>query len=98
MTRSELITAIAKKFPSLTPADVNVTVKALLDEMARNLEQGNRIEIRGFGSFCLTERPARMGRNPKTGKIVPVPKKRAVRFKMGKEMLLRLRPSKLTAG
>jgi integration host factor subunit beta len=86
MTRSELISALADKNRHITQADVELIVKAILDEMAQSLSRGDRIEIRGFGSFEVNERPARIGRNPKTGVKVAVPEKRVPHFKMGKEL------------
>lgn len=86
MTRSELIVALAEKNRHLTQADVELVVKTILDEIAQHLSHGDRIEIRGFGSFTVIRRPARVGRNPKTGESVPVPEKRIPHFKGGKEL------------
>lgn len=86
MTRSELIASLAEKYRNLTHVDVELVVKTILDGMAEHLASGNRIEIRGFGSFSVIERPARIGRNLKTGESVPVPEKRAPHFKAGKEL------------
>ncbi len=86
MTRSELITTIAVRFPSLVVKDTEVSVKAILDALTCALAQGDRIEIRGFGSFSLNYRPARTGRNPKSGVMVPVPSKSVPYFKPGKEL------------
>jgi integration host factor subunit beta len=86
MTRSELIASLASKNLRLTIPDVELIVKAILDEMAQSLARGDRIEIRGFGSFDVNQRPARIGRNPKTGEKVEVPVKRVPHFKMGKEL------------
>ena len=86
MTRSELIASLADKNRHITQSDVELIVKAILDEMARHLSRGDRIEIRGFGSFELNQRPPRIGRNPKTGEAVLVPEKRAPHFKAGKEL------------
>jgi len=61
-------------------------VKTILDALARNLSRGERIEIRGFGSFSLSFRPARLGRNPKSGERVQVPAKYVPHFKAGKEL------------
>jgi integration host factor subunit beta len=86
MTRSELIASLADKNRHITHSDVELIVKNILDEMARHLSRGDRIEIRGFGSFELNRRPPRVGRNPKTGKTVLVPEKRVPHFKAGKEL------------
>jgi len=86
MTRSELIDALAARFPKLTTQDAEVAVKELLDALTGALIQGQRIEIRGFGSFSLNYRPPRTGRNPKTGKKVDVAAKYVPHFKPGKEL------------
>jgi integration host factor subunit beta len=86
MTRSELIQQLASQFPKLTANDIDFAVRAILDEISRNLTNGNRIEIRGFGSFGINHRPPRNGRNPKTGESVMVPAKFAPHFKPGKEL------------
>lgn len=86
MTRSDLIDKIAARFPTLTHADVEAAVHLVLDELAATLANGDRIEIRGFGSFALNHRPSRRGRNPKTGESVIVPAKFAPHFKAGKEL------------
>ena len=70
MTKSELIEAIARKQKHLPTKDVELAVKHLLDLMSDSLATGQRIEIRGFGSFSLHFRPPRIGRNPKTGEAV----------------------------
>ena len=82
MTRSELIIRLAAHphFAQLTAKDAELSVKAILEGMSEALAKGNRIEIRGFGSFTLNYRPPRNGRNPKTGETVPVPAKRVPRF------------------
>ena len=86
MTRSDLIERLSSKFPALTAADVTAAAKVILRAMADTLEEGGRIEIRGFGSFGTNVRPPRLGRNPKTGVTVEVPAKRAVNFKPGLEL------------
>lgn len=86
MTKSELIEALAAKQPQLDLKDVELAVKELLEQMCLALAAGERIEVRGFGSFSLHERPARLGRNPKTGEAVQVPYKRVPHFKPGKEL------------
>jgi integration host factor subunit beta len=86
MTRSELIEALAARFPQLTAQDADVAVKELLDAITEALIKGQRIEIRGFGSFSLKYRPPRTGRNPKTGEKVDVAAKYVPHFKPGKEL------------
>ncbi|MGI9304115.1 MAG: integration host factor subunit beta [Gammaproteobacteria bacterium] len=86
MTKSELIEAIARKQSHLAYKDVELSVKSLLEQMSGSLSGGERIEIRGFGSFSLHFRPPRMGRNPKTGAAVSLPGKYVPHFKPGKEL------------
>ncbi len=86
MTKSELIEVIATKQQHLAYRDVEVAVKTLLEHMSEALSSGQRIEIRGFGSFSLHHRPPRIGRNPKTGDPVALPAKYVPHFKPGKEL------------
>jgi integration host factor subunit beta len=86
MTKSELIEILAARHNQLAPKDAELAVKTMLDAMSAALAQGDRIEIRGFGSFGLNFRPPRTGRNPKTGEKVLVPKKYVPHFKAGKEL------------
>jgi|SRR5664280_2943219 len=86
MTRSELVTALAKRQPHLLRHDVELIVNCMLKQLADALVEGERIEIRGFGSFDLRHRPARIARNPRTGAAVNLPAKVTVHFKPGKEM------------
>lgn len=86
MTKSELIEAIAGKQNNLICQDVELSVKSLLEQMSKSLAAGERIEIRGFGSFSLHFRPPRIGRNPKTGESVKLPGKHVPHFKPGKEL------------
>ena len=86
MTKSELIEAIALKHTQLSQKDIDLSVKTILEQMAQSLEEGDRIEIRGFGSFALHYRPPRKGRNPKTGDPVKLPEKYVPYFKPGKEL------------
>lgn len=86
MTKSELIDRIAKNERDLTGTDVELAVKTIIDEMTSALAQGERIEIRGFGSFALQYRAPRIGRNPKTGEAVHLGAKYLPRFKAGKEL------------
>ncbi len=93
MTKSELIERIALKQNHLAYRDVELSVKSLLDQMSRSLASGERIEIRGFGSFSLHFRPSRTGRNPKTGESVALPGKHVPHFKPGKELRERVNGS-----
>lgn len=86
MTKSELISKLAMRYPQLVTKDAELAVKTILDAMGESLSQGERIEIRGFGSFSLNYRPPRVGRNPKTGGKVSVPEKYVPHFKAGKEL------------
>lgn len=86
MTKSELIARLAARHGQFSVADVELAVKTILDALARNLSRGERIEIRGFGSFSLNFRPPRVGRNPKTGEKVQVAGKYVPHFKAGKEL------------
>ncbi len=86
MTKSELIVKLAARYPQLVAKDAELAVKMVLDAMTKSLAQGNRIEIRGFGSFGLNYRPPRIGRNPKSGEKVKVPEKYVPHFKAGKEL------------
>ncbi len=86
MTKSELISLLAAKQPQLDYRDVELAVKELLEQMSAALSSGDRIEVRGFGSFSLHYRPPRTGRNPKTGTAVQVPDKFVPHFKPGKEL------------
>ncbi|WP_137939349.1 integration host factor subunit beta [Chitinivorax sp. B] len=86
MTKSELIARLAARYPQLVVKDAELAVKAILDAMATGLAGGQRIEIRGFGSFDLNYRPPRVGRNPKSGDKVQVPEKYVPHFKAGKEL------------
>ncbi|WP_236555925.1 integration host factor subunit beta [Alcanivorax sp. S71-1-4] len=86
MTKSELIERISARQKQLSPKDVELAVKSLIEEMADNLANGGRIEIRGFGSFSLHFRAPRVGRNPKTGASVELQGKYVPHFKPGKEL------------
>ncbi|MEI6459231.1 MAG: integration host factor subunit beta [Pseudomonadota bacterium] len=86
MTKSELIEIITFKQKSLPAKDVELAVKQMLDIMGDSLATGERIEIRGFGSFALHFRPARQGRNPKTGEAVSLQGKYVPHFKPGKDL------------
>jgi integration host factor subunit beta len=86
MTRSELVARLARRNTRLAARDADEAVKTILDGMSAALAAGSRIEIRGFGSFALSYRPPRLGRNPKSGERVQVPAKHVPHFKAGKEL------------
>ena len=86
MTKSELIDLIAREQSQLAYRDVELAVKCMIEQMSHALATGERIEIRGFGSFSLHYRPPRVGRNPKTGDSVELNGKYVPHFKPGKEL------------
>ena len=90
MTKSELITQLSDKFSQLVHKDAELSVKTIIDQLGNTLSKGGRVEIRGFGSFSLNHRPARLGRNPKTGEKVNVPEKFVPHFKPGKELKIKV--------
>ena len=90
MTKSELITLLSDKFSQLVHKDAELSVKTIIDSLGNTLSMGGRVEIRGFGSFSLNHRPARLGRNPKTGEKVNVPEKFVPHFKPGKELKIKV--------
>lgn len=93
MTKSELIECIAEQQEQLPVKDVELAVKMILEYMSQVLASGERIEIRGFGSFSLHYREPRVGRNPKTGDSVQLPGKYVPHFKPGKELRDRVNDS-----
>jgi integration host factor subunit beta len=86
MTKSELIDSLASQQSNLPYKDVELAVRYILENMGNALAGGERIEIRGFGSFSLHYRPPRVGRNPKTGDAVALAGKYVPHFKPGKEL------------
>ena len=95
MTKSEIIDVLARKQSHLSSKDVEWAVKIILEKMSESLSTGNRIEVRGFGSFSLHYRAGRKGRNPKTGDPVNLAAKYVPHFKPGKELRERVDSSKL---
>ncbi|MEH6556236.1 MAG: integration host factor subunit beta [Oceanicoccus sp.] len=93
MTKSELIERIASRQSQLSLKDVELAVKTIIEQMSQTLATGERIEIRGFGSFSLHYREPRQGRNPKTGETVELSGKYVPHFKPGKEMRERVNES-----
>jgi integration host factor subunit beta len=90
MIKSELVQRIATQNPHLYQRDIENIINAILDEIVGALGHGDRVELRGFGAFSVKNRPARTGRNPRTGAHVAVEKKHVPFFKTGKEMRERL--------
>jgi integration host factor subunit beta len=86
MTRSDLVVRLAESFPQLTHRDTEFAVKTILDAMSDALARGHRIEIRGFGSFSISRRPPRVGRNPRSGEPVVIAEKLVPHFKPGKAL------------
>ena len=90
MIRSDLVWRVWRQNPHLLSRDAEKIVDALFDEITAALARGKRIELRGFGTFSIKIHEARTGRNPRTGALVPVPKRAHPHFKTGKEMKERL--------
>jgi integration host factor subunit beta len=90
MIKSELVQTIANRNPHLFLRDVENIVNAIFDEITNALAEGNRVELRGFGAFSVKNRPARVGRNPRTGEAVEIEEKWVPFFKTGKELRERL--------
>jgi len=86
MTKSGLIEAVAERTPHISKKDTEIVVNTIFESMADALRHGQRIEIRGFGRFTVSNRKARQGRNPKTGDPVHISAKRTPFFKVGKEL------------
>lgn len=96
MNKSDLIDSLTQRLSNLPAKDIEIIVNTIFDSMTTALSQGNRIEIRGFGSFEVRVRQPRLGRNPKTGESVDVGLRKVPFFKVGKE--LRERVNKSAAG
>ena len=90
MTKSELVARLAEANPHLYQRDLEAVVAAIFDEIAAAMENGARVELRGFGTFSVRRRDARTGRNPRTGDSVQVAEKHVPYFKPGKQILKRL--------
>lgn len=93
MTKAEFIERLISKSPDLPAADVTLAINNLFEKMSSALEQGERIEIRGFGSFSIRQMKARKARNPKTGETVQVESRSSVHFKPGLELRNRVKNS-----
>ena len=98
MLKSELVRALNEKLPELQVKDVELALNCILRQLADAIVQGERVEIRGFGSFNLHHRPPRIARNPKSGEAVHLPAKVAIHFKPGKEMRDRVNAASDTYG
>ena len=90
MTKSDLIERLSAKYQHLSAKDVEVAIREILEQMADTLQSGDRIEIRGFGSFSLHYRAPRVGRNPKTGEEIPITARRVVTFRPGQKLKARV--------
>ena len=90
MTKSDLIERLSAKYQHLSAKEVEVAIREILEQMAITLQGGDRIEIRGFGSFSLHYRAPRVGRNPKTGVEVPIEPRRVMVFKPSNVMKARI--------
>ena len=86
MTKSELIDLLAVRQDAFSRKDIDDAVSIILEQISQALSAGERIEIRGFGSFTLHERQARLGRNPRTGEPVALPVRHVPHFRAGKEL------------
>jgi integration host factor subunit beta len=95
MVKSELVMHVANKFQQLPEKDVDLGINHILERMGVSLAKGERIEIRGFGSFSLHYRPARNAHNPRTGAKVVTTPKHAPHFKPGKQMKERINESRV---
>jgi integration host factor subunit beta len=90
MTRSDLIAGLATSHPHLRTADVELVVATVFDQITEALARGGRVELRGFGAFTVKSRPARIGRNPRTGEAVPVEAKMRPFFQPGSALRARV--------
>ena len=90
MIKSELITRMADQNPHLTQRDIERIVNVIFEEISAALSAEGRVELRGFGSFSVKRRNARVGRNPRTGEVVSIPEKNVLHFKTGKDLRERL--------
>jgi integration host factor subunit beta len=90
MIRSELIARLRAHHPHLQHREIERAVSVVLDTILKTLAEGGRVELRGFGTFSVKLRLSRMGRNPRTGALVPVSQKRAPYFRTGRELRVKL--------
>ena len=94
MTKSELIEVVASRVNNFSRKDIEIIVDTLFDSMSDSLSKGDKVEIRGFGSFKIKERDGRQGRNPKSGENIFIDSKRVPFFKAGKEIRERINNNK----
>ena len=90
MVRSELLQKLCNHFPYLLRKDIEKILRIIFLEITEALRRGENIQIRGFGSYKITKRKARIGRNPKNSELVQIPEKKAIKWKMSKSLLNRL--------
>lgn len=90
MIRSELVDVLAQENPGLSHREIDSIVTIFFDDIVKQLANGGRVELRGFGAFSTRGREARQGRNPRTGDAVDIPSKKVPYFKPGKEMRAKL--------
>lgn len=92
MNRSDLILELADRYPEYDPDIADAAVKLMLEAIGHAMSHGQRVEIRGFGSFSMHTRPPRIGRNPRSGARVDVPETRVLHFKPGKALREQVKP------
>ncbi len=90
MTRSELVAKLSEKLPHLKAMEVETIIRTVFNEISQTLEEGGRVELRGFGAFFVKEREARMGRNPRTGEKVDVKPHKVPAFRSSKVLFEKL--------
>ena len=90
MVRSELLQKLCNQYPNLIRKDIETILEIIFEEIIAALCRGENIEIRGFGTYKITQRKARIGRNPKNSELVQIPEKRAIKWKMSKTFFKRL--------
>ncbi len=98
MTKSELVLALAKKYPHLYQRDIETLVSTIFDSISETLVDGGRVELRGFGAFSVRKREARKARNPKNGKEVNIGERHAIYFRTGKELRERINKAPVMVG
>ena len=90
MVRSELVGILANQYPNILRKDIEKIISIVFDEISEALKRGENIEIRGFGTYKVVTRKARLGRNPKNSQTIQVPSKKALKWKMSKTLFNRL--------
>jgi integration host factor subunit beta len=91
MTKSELVMRLGRRFPTLSQRDIEILVNIVLEEISETLEQGGRVELRGFGAFSVRKREPRKARNPKNGQEVKIGERFSIYFRTGKELRERVK-------